>query len=68
MGFDKYIFKFQKYIVNKMFNNPKFVEDVTREILNRAKNRFKECRISAKTISYESIHRHDVIAEGFVMS
>ena len=58
----------EKYIVNKMFNNPKFVEDVTREILNRAKNMFKDCKISAKTVSYESIHRHDVIAEGFVMT
>lgn len=52
------------HIVDKMFRNPKFVEDVTREILHRAKGRFRNCRIRAKTISYESIHRHDVIAEG----
>ncbi len=52
------------HIVDKMFKNPKFVEDVTREILHRAKRKFRNCRIRARTISYESIHRHDVIAEG----
>ncbi|MBN2251709.1 MAG: GTP cyclohydrolase I FolE2 [Candidatus Altiarchaeota archaeon] len=52
------------YVVNKMFDNPKFVEDVTRDILDRAGKRFKGCRIRVRTISQESIHRHDVIAEG----
>ncbi len=52
------------HVVDKMFKNPKFVEDVTREILHKAKRKFRNCEIRAKTISYESIHRHDVIAEG----
>lgn len=54
----------ERHIVQKMFQNPKFVEDVTREILDNAKKKFKGCEILAKTISQESIHRHDVIAEG----
>ena len=53
------------YVVEKMFSNPRFVEDVTREILNGAKKQFKGCKIRVKTISEESIHRHDVIAEGY---
>lgn len=52
------------YVVEKMCKNPKFVEDVTRQILRGAKKRFKGCKIHVKTISQESIHRHDVIAEG----
>jgi GTP cyclohydrolase IV len=56
----------EKKVVADMFANPKFVEDVTRSILKNAKKRFSGCRIRAKTISEESIHRHDVIAEGFV--
>jgi len=58
----------ERYIVNEMFQNPKFVEDVTRGILINAKRKFKNCKIRAKTISQESIHRHDVIAEGSCMS
>jgi GTP cyclohydrolase IV len=53
------------YVVEKMFSNPHFVEDVTREILNSAKKEFSNCKIKVKTISEESIHRHDVIAEGY---
>jgi len=56
----------EKHVVKEMFENPMFVEDVTRAILRNAKKRFSGCRIRAKTISEESIHRHDVIAEGFV--
>lgn len=54
----------EKHVVGEMYEHPKFVEDVTRKILGNAKKRFKDCKIKAKTISEESIHRHDVIAEG----
>ncbi|MFH0862332.1 MAG: GTP cyclohydrolase, FolE2/MptA family [Candidatus Altiarchaeota archaeon] len=54
----------EKYVVNKMFENPKFVEDVAREILENAKKKFKAAKIRSKATSHESIHRHDVIAEG----
>jgi len=56
------------YVVEKMFSNPKFVEDVTREILDSARKRFAGCRINVKTVSQESIHRHDVVAEGSAAS
>jgi GTP cyclohydrolase-4 len=55
----------ENYMVNKMYDNPVFVEDVTRNILANAKKRFKNCKIRAKTVSQESIHRHDVVAEGY---
>jgi GTP cyclohydrolase IV len=56
----------EKYVVGKMFDNPKFVEDVAREMLQNAKKKFKKGRIHSKAISNESIHRHDVIAEGYL--
>ncbi|WP_048152557.1 GTP cyclohydrolase IV [Palaeococcus ferrophilus] len=49
-------------VVQGMYRNPKFVEDVAREILARAKERFKG-RIHVRVVSHESIHKHDVIAE-----
>ena len=55
----------ERYLIDKMISNPKFVEDVTREILHKAKRKFKGgCEIFVRTISYESIHRHNVLAEG----
>ncbi|WP_297508885.1 GTP cyclohydrolase IV [Thermococcus sp.] len=49
-------------VVQRMFENPKFVEDVAREIFSKAKERFRG-RIHVRVISQESIHKHDVIAE-----
>jgi len=54
----------EKALVEMMFDNPRFVEDVTRGMLDAAKARFRGARIRAKAVSQESIHRHDVIAEG----
>lgn len=54
----------EKHVVREMYEHPKFVEDVTRRILGNAKKSFTNCKIKAKTISEESIHRHNVIAEG----
>ncbi|MFQ6089564.1 MAG: GTP cyclohydrolase, FolE2/MptA family [Candidatus Methanofastidiosia archaeon] len=56
----------ESFVVQSMFLNPLFVEDVTRNMLALSQKRFKNCRITAKCISQESIHRHDVYAEGFV--
>jgi len=49
-------------VVQRMYQNPRFVEDVAREIIFKAKQRFKG-RIHVRVISLESIHKHDVIAE-----
>ena len=51
-------------VVKRMHANPKFVEDVAREILDKAKGKFGDAKIKVKVVSEESIHRHDVIAEG----
>ncbi|KYK36401.1 MAG: GTP cyclohydrolase I FolE2 [Theionarchaea archaeon] len=56
----------ESYIVQKMFENPLFVEDVCRNILALASKQFGNCEIHAKCISHESIHRHNVYAEGSV--
>jgi len=53
-------------VIETMYSNPKFVEDVCRELLSKSKERFKNVRVKARAISQESIHRHDVIAEGSV--
>jgi len=49
-------------VVQGMFANPKFVEDVAREIFVKAREKFKG-KIHVRVISNESIHKHDVIAE-----
>ncbi len=52
-------------VVREMHRNPKFVEDVAREILAKAKEKFGGY-IHVKVISNESIHKHDVIAESWI--
>jgi len=54
----------ESHIINKMFGRPRFVEDVCREILAGAKGRYSGCSVRARAVSEESIHRHDVVAEG----
>lgn len=54
-------------VVRRMYENPKFVEDVAREIIFKAKQRFKGW-IHVKVVSNESIHKHDVIAETWAKS
>ncbi|MFX0093491.1 MAG: GTP cyclohydrolase, FolE2/MptA family [Candidatus Hodarchaeota archaeon] len=57
----------ENHVVNQMFTHPYFVEDVCRNILNSAHSKFQgnyELEISAKVVSEESIHKHDVIACG----
>lgn len=57
----------ETYVVNQMFSHPYFVEDVCRNILNESYLAFQgkyNLEISARVISEESIHKHDVIACG----
>lgn len=53
-------------IVGNMYSNPLFVEDVCRNMLALSSRQFFGCSIHATCISNESIHRHDVYAEGSV--
>ncbi|MBD3262572.1 MAG: GTP cyclohydrolase IV [Candidatus Altiarchaeales archaeon] len=52
----------EAWVVNRMHENPLFVEDVCRNIISGAQ-RFSDSRIKVKVVSEESIHRHDVVAE-----
>jgi len=53
----------EKYLVEKMHANPRFVEDACRHILAEAKQAYKKSRINVRVISFESIHPHNVLAE-----
>ena len=59
----------EQWIVNKLHENPLFVEDVTRNLLKSANNKFKDrnLEIEATTKSLESIHKHNVISKGRIM-
>lgn len=58
----------EAWLVEKMFENPLFVEDVCREVLSKADKKFrdKKINISAEIVSEESIHKHDVVARGSI--
>lgn len=57
------------FIVNKAHHNPKFVEDVVRGMLSRALDMYADLGddtfVCARQVNYESIHKHDAIAEAF---
>ncbi len=56
----------EQWVVNRMYENPLFVEDVTRNLLINAAQEFKELElnIEASTTSLESIHKHNIISRG----
>ena len=56
----------EQWVVDRMYENPLFVEDVTRNILKNMAEAFskQDLEISAKTISLESIHKHNVMSKG----
>ncbi len=58
------------YVTKQMHDNPLFVEDVCRNILQNAKDAFAEKNLEmfAEALSLESIHKHDVIAEGRIVT
>lgn len=60
----------EMYVTKKMHENPLLVEDVCRNILQHAKDDFSESDLDifAEARSLESIHKHDVIAEGRIVT
>ncbi|MFQ5832088.1 MAG: GTP cyclohydrolase I FolE2 [Candidatus Thorarchaeota archaeon] len=58
------------HVTKQMHDNPLFVEDVCRNILQNAKNKFEDRTLDmcAEARSLESIHKHDVIAQGKVIT
>ncbi len=59
----------EQWVVNQMFKNPLFCEDVARNLLYRADEAFKDvpCNIFVEVVSEESIHKHDVISRGEII-
>jgi GTP cyclohydrolase-4 len=56
----------EQWLINHMWDNPLFVEDVTRNLLELASENFSDrvLEICAKTVSQESIHKHNIISKG----
>ena len=57
------------FVVNKAHHNPRFVEDVVREILASTLAMYADFPdqtfVAATQLNYESIHKHDAFAEAF---
>ena len=60
----------EMYVTKHMHENPLLVEDVCRNILQHAKDAFqdRDLEMFAEARSLESIHKHDVIAQGRVVT
>lgn len=58
------------YVTKQMHDNPLFVEDVCRNILQNASETYKDkvLEMFAEARSLESIHKHDVVAEGKIVT
>ncbi len=52
----------EKFITEKAYQNPRFVEDVAREVVLRLKDDPRIKWYSVEVISYESIHKHNAYA------
>jgi GTP cyclohydrolase IV len=50
-------------VVEEMFRNPKFVEDVARDCFRQTKNLEFTGRVKIRATSYESIHKHNAVSE-----
>lgn len=55
----------EKYITEKAYENPKFSEDLIRDLLIEVSNIYND-KIVAELINYESIHEHNVYAKGII--
>ncbi|MDO8524847.1 MAG: GTP cyclohydrolase FolE2 [bacterium] len=53
----------EKHITEKMFKNPKFVEDVVRDIATNLKDDSRIDKYSIECINFESIHNHNAYAK-----
>ncbi|NHI90653.1 MAG: GTP cyclohydrolase I FolE2 [Candidatus Thorarchaeota archaeon] len=60
----------EMYVTKEMHENPLLVEDVCRNILQHAKEKYsdRDLEMFAEARSLESIHKHDVIAQGRIVT
>ena len=52
----------EKFVTEKAYNNPKFVEDIVREITLDLKNDKRVLAFSIESDNAESIHNHNAYA------
>ncbi|MDI3471742.1 MAG: cyclohydrolase [Thermotogaceae bacterium] len=52
----------EKYVTENSFKNPRFVEDVAREVVKELKDNEKITWYRVEVLSYESIHNHNAFA------
>jgi GTP cyclohydrolase IV len=50
-------------VVEEMFRNPKFVEDLARDCFRQTKNLKFTGRVKIRATSFESIHKHNAVSE-----
>jgi GTP cyclohydrolase I len=55
--------KDEKYVTEKMFDNPKFVEDIVRDIALKLKRDKRIDNFFVECTNYESIHNHNAYAK-----
>ena len=55
----------EKYITEQAYENPKFSEDLIRDLLINVGNIY-DGKIMAELVNYESIHEHNVYARGII--
>ena len=53
----------EKYLVEQMFSNPKFVEDLARDCLKKARGLGVPGRVTIRARTFESIHKHNAVCE-----
>ena len=55
----------EKYITEQAYENPKFSEDLIRDLLINISDIYNG-KIVAELVNYESIHEHNVYARGVI--
>jgi GTP cyclohydrolase I len=52
----------EKYVTEKAYDNPKFVEDIVRDVAQRLDNERRIIAYSVESENFESIHNHSAYA------
>ncbi len=56
----------EQAVIDSMFDNPYFVEDEMRNVIKLSREIIKEGKVSIRVVNFESIHRHNVVAEQII--
>ncbi len=55
----------EKFVTERAYDNPKFVEDIVRDIANDLRSNYPDFEYSVSAENFESIHNHSAYAEMF---